>query len=325
VLGDLEEEFADRAAGDLVAARRWYWRQVIRSAAPNFWRRVRHSPRPLRWALMWTLFSFRYVIEGLLQRRDVYSLWYTPAVWCLIAAMMALPVPQVRTKFQVRLLAILCVLGLGPATALGASSPTPERLMIAKFVLTPILLLFIALRFWPRWPRDAAPAIPPPTEFQVRWQPPGELAPWKWTWLTIVVPNTPLGVSGLVLSRAAAEPRAWVRAQEPVIDRTFHATDTLAINAAIHVDRAPIVARLDVLDRDGRLVRSVTPAITLDRLQVQPGPGTEQLSDADMRIAAVGATLPLAGLAAGDYELSLTLMGATGTAHRSERIHVMTG
>jgi hypothetical protein len=34
-LGDLEEEFHERAQRDLTGARHWYWRQAIGSVGPN--------------------------------------------------------------------------------------------------------------------------------------------------------------------------------------------------------------------------------------------------------------------------------------------------
>ncbi|HKJ01964.1 MAG TPA: ABC transporter permease, partial [Longimicrobiales bacterium] len=40
-LGDLEEEFAERAAADEAAARRWYWKQAVGSVAPNLALRAR--------------------------------------------------------------------------------------------------------------------------------------------------------------------------------------------------------------------------------------------------------------------------------------------
>jgi putative ABC transport system permease protein len=47
-LGDLEEEFTERAASDPASARRWYWMQAVGSVAPNVAFRMRRSPNRQR-------------------------------------------------------------------------------------------------------------------------------------------------------------------------------------------------------------------------------------------------------------------------------------
>jgi hypothetical protein len=321
VLGDLEEEFADRAAIDERAARRWYRRQALRSAAPNFVRCVRNNPEPpLRVVTMFLLLSVQGVTTAI-SHRDYNLVWYWPIPTLLAAIVIALP-PKIRTRIQGRVFVTIYLLLL-PVTLVSTVTPRSIRGVVSEFVGLPLLAALFIVRYWPWWPKDAAPMIPPPAEFRVTW--PRESDESEWTWLTVGVPNAPLGLSGLVLSRSDAtstESREWVRAQEPTIDRTFTNSETLVVNAAFRGDGTSMAARIDLVDGAGQIVRSVTPVVTADRLAVLPAPGLESVADVQKQVNAISAKLPLGDLAAGPYSICLTIVGANGTAHNAERVIV---
>ena len=322
VLGDLEEEFADRAGTAPRGARRWYRRQAMRSVGPNLVRRVKND-RQARFAL-WTLgYAGLAGMSNAQQHHDWSLIWYCPIGLFTALLVWKLPRPRLKTRVQSRLLVWLVTVVIVPTTTVGAGGSPDSRHFLTTFVLLPAIALFTIVRFWPRWPATAEPAVKPPDEFLARWRPDAGDDPSGW--LTIGVPNAPCGASGLVFARATGTPRPWVRTAEPTIARSFAPTDTLAIAAAVRGGGAPPVVRLDLLDAGGVIVRTATPVVTRDAFALLPARGLDLVADADRHVDGIAATLPLGGLAPGRYLVSLTIVGAAATAHRDETIAIAPG
>lgn len=139
-LGDLSEEFADRARSDHAGARRWYWRQVIASVGPNVtyrlvrWKRSLASERGD--GMMSTLLTdVRRAIRGMIRE---------PAFHGVLVLTLGLGLGAIATTFSVVYGLILDpfpfpepdrVVGVGTAyPRLGADLGFFENLSPAEYV-----------------------------------------------------------------------------------------------------------------------------------------------------------------------------------------------
>jgi hypothetical protein len=145
--------------------------------------------------------------------------------------------------------------------------------------------------------------------------------------LTLTVPNQPLAMSGLVVSRAVGQTNAVVRPGplylEPTIDRMFDRRSTLRIYAAVRTSDAPARLTCDVLDDMGRTVRSFTPPVEFDDFERLAKPwDVKPAEDPAPHVGRIDLTLPLADLAPGSYRIRVTTTDGTHAAQQEERITV---
>jgi hypothetical protein len=254
VLGDLSEEFVEQhqSAGDR-AARWWYWRQTFTSVVPNVVRRIRNdeNKRFQRGFVLFLIWTPQICAR-------TWEAWHSvPVVLLALVGVAAFvlfsPVlfPRPR-QAQLRVLRPLLVVFIG-ALLLRGLYPAPALVAFeSTYLLAPLGIVIFVLALWRRWPPD-----PPPTEFFVRPRAAADRDPR--TLLTLTVPNQPLAMSGLVVSRAVGQTNAVVRPGplylEPTIDRMFDRRSTLRIYAAVRTSDAPARLTCDVLDDMGRTVR----------------------------------------------------------------------
>jgi putative ABC transport system permease protein len=128
-IGDLQEEFADRVARDGPArARRWYWRQTIRSCLTRCPRRFDHAPaRPRRPLMQHLIHDVRFALR-LLRRAPGFTavvivtlalgIGATTAIFSVVHAALLKPLPFKQPE---RLVTPLN--GTGPTDASGLSYP----------------------------------------------------------------------------------------------------------------------------------------------------------------------------------------------------------
>jgi putative ABC transport system permease protein len=133
VLGDLQEEFADRVARDGPAhARRWYWREAIRSCLTQYPRRFNHALDHRRRPLMQHLIQDVRFALRLLRRTPGFTavvivtlalgIGATTAIFSVVHAALLKPLPF---RHSDRL--VMALNGSGPTDASGLSFPQLQR------------------------------------------------------------------------------------------------------------------------------------------------------------------------------------------------------
>ncbi len=165
----------------------------------------------------------------------------------------------------------------------------------------------------------------PPAELFVRAKANGERDPR--TSLTISVPNEPLAMSGLVLSRVSARTESsghcGVRFYDPTIDRAFDRHTSLRVYAAVRTSGALPRVTCDVLDADGNGVRSFSPQVAFNDFERVTSPwDVKPAEDPAPHVGSIDLTLPLADLLPGDYRVRLTTTDGTNAVAREQRITV---
>ena len=208
---------------------------------------------------------------------------------------------------------------LATVVAIKIFEDTPVEMALLHYVAPALSALFIGVLAWPRWPAD-----PPPREFFVRQKPAPDEDPWNR--LTVVVPNDPLALSGLVVTRTPANGTVSavpIYREQPTIDRTFDRATTLRFYAAIKTSGASPRVTCDVLDDSGAVVRSWSPVVHFgDLVRIAKPWARESLPEALPGIGRIDLTLPLADLEPGAYRIRLTTTDGTHTAQQEERIAV---
>jgi len=325
VLGDLAEEFGEELqhAGDR-AARRWYWRQTITSVAPNVVRRIRNDEDKRFLRGLWLLIIWTPWIGG-----ETWKAWHSVSLVVLalagLAAFLTLSPVFGRhpRQAQVRVLRPLFVLFAATWLVRGLY-PAPTLVAIElKYLLAPAAVLLFAVLLWPWWPPD-----PPLAEFFVRPRPAPDQDPLML--LTLTVPNLPLGLSGLVVSRARANAAPSTGASpsgvlylEPTIDRAFDRGSVLRVCAALKTSGAPARVICEVLDDAGNAVRTLSPPILFEDFERLAKPwDIKPAEDPAPLVGRIDITLPLTDLAPGEYRVRVTTTDGAHAAQQEEHIVV---
>ena len=319
VLGDLLEEFEERRQwSDEAAATRWYWRQAITSLVPNLARRIRNDEEQrIRKVVLWGVWSW-WLIGGVrtLRHRGPDSIF---AAAIAIVTGVAIARARRPSIAQQRVLTPIFLGLLATVLSIDIFAGTKVEMALLHYVAPALSALFIGLLAWPRWPAD-----PPPREFFVRQKPAPDEDPWNR--LTVVVPNDPLALSGLVVTRAPANGSispAPIYREQPMIDRTFDRATTLRFHAAIKTSGAGARVTCDVLDDSGDVVRSWSPVVHFgDLVRIAKPWARESLPEALPGLGRIDLTLSLADLAPGAYRIRLTTTEGIHTAQQEERIDV---
>jgi hypothetical protein len=200
VLGDLQEEFLTtfETRGEHVA-NRWYWRQAITSFVPNVVRRARSVKRRrdlIFGGLSYVVLCGVMILMGSLGRRTVeyplvFALWAVSGLAKVIRGTFGNPARPRSAEYG---LATGVYIVAMIAVALLASATHPWG------VWWTALVGMVGLEAFPWSPSPVRP--PALQEFLVRRLSNSEDD--ASSWLTVSVPNTPLGLSGLILSHAGA-------------------------------------------------------------------------------------------------------------------------
>jgi hypothetical protein len=310
VLGDLEEGFANRAEafGDR-AATAWYWRQTLRSIGPNLLRRLRRD-KPFQQAWLQ-----QFVAAGVL------------AVFCF-----GFPDGRVDSQAATGWFAAMCFVNSGRIPWLDGGPTLLARILmnfVALAVMSiacPPLAILMAFAVRPRKP--SAPAPWPPDAWIVRGPAsPGEL---PFSHLAAIVPNRPLGLSGLVLATSAplvtdgaSNTFEFLGAHVPTIRREFGRATTLRVFTAVYAQGRPISASLQIVDVDDRVVQTIAPVVTLgDMEEVREPWSREATLDTSADFARVDGRFSLADLAPGPYTIRLTVSDGKASKSTGDRISV---
>ncbi len=329
VLGDMQEEFAYISArSGVVAAERWYWRQTLRSIVPNAFRRARNDERRrkrLRAGCWWTLMGLVGVAVVIRNRHDgidilpVTALWLPLGIWNMARAVFATR-PRLR-PIQQQVLAW----PFGAALLAGASvelipSLHARQLAIESMLLAAAMAMGLVIELWPRWPDPA-----PPKEFSV-WID-TELIDGKQRRMTMVVPNAPLGLSGMVLCNGNAAHR--VRALGGILQRKFSSDDTVHIYAALNGVESAAHVTMQVIDASDRVAQAFPADIDSNGIERVRQIRDEDLADDDAPVrqpiehfGRIDVALPLAKFQPGPYRVRLTVQDGTHASVKQDEFVV---
>jgi hypothetical protein len=334
VQGDMREEFV--AIGDRSgarAARRWYWRQAVTSVLPNAVRRLRNDERRLSWfrgglscaaggLLMRSIAGFNHAKLALgaaqwhgLDRERVDSDRTLGQLWMLLGAgviVRALFAKRTRvSRAQHLWAAVLIPSGvMVGCVILQWASPSSLDGRSAMLMWT-FPIAFAGVLLWPWWPKDPAPATV--ADLHVRRKAESEEERHKW--MTVAVPNTPLGMSGLVVSaaREADDPLPPGRLGALTLRRQFATTDTVRIYAALNGVDSGAHATMEVIDTTGQVVRTLPADVSTAGLErvIEPTEDDDEDDGTNRQGAGhfgeVDFKLRLADLEPGPYRVRLTV------------------
>ncbi len=337
VLGDMHEEFvhiSERSGA--AAARRWYWRQALFSIVPNALRRYRNDERRqkrLRDGLQILVMGASYFALGVAgryryfppssQQNDdfpflLFSVMSGPiGLWHVLRAVLAKSMRTRVSSAQRRATFWLVTAMTVGLTIVPLEFPTYSRTHTMTIVLafsSLFLASLVGLNLWPRWPEDP---VAPPLEFFVRKT--ADSDDEKNRWVTVAVPNTPLGLSGLVLSatresNGLSSTAARVRTDAATIRRKFSSAETVRIYAAVNGVQSPAHAEMDVIDGEGRVVRSLPVDVATSGLERVIKADEKDVDEDDapvhetpLRFGGVDVRLPLATFQPGPYRVRLTV------------------
>jgi hypothetical protein len=352
VLGDLHEEFVhlrDRAGA--ATARRWYWKQTVRSIVPNALRRYRNDERRqkechqglriLVLGLMMGLMSLAHTVTlrgnfGAGFGWPYFALYTLSGTFAVVRAIFSKRArffaAQQRAQWWIAGGLFVALLAMSWMFRIylwdhRGDEPVPAIYWLAVAAIT---AASASATFWPWWPKDPAP--PPPTEFFVRKTARSDDEEGRW--MTVAVPNTPLGLSGLVLSAAqgaASEstPAIGVRVEAPTLRRRFSENETVRIYAAVNGAESGASATMEVIDATGHVVRALPIQVATNGLE-----RVIKASDADddedeptprpsERFGQVDVRPPLAQFPPGPYRVRLTVHDAAHSSVQQDGFVVM--
>lgn len=331
VLGDLEEErreIEERSGNS--AARRWYWRQVIRSLWPNLVRRLRGDERRLaqvKGTSYFFVFGALY-LEMARSGEDSSTYRWTMGVLMMGAGLSGVLSAILRrrlTPSRAERRAVFVFLALlVAASAAALHAPWPDGVAdywVVGWLDGALVLLFLALR--PALPQD-----PPPAELLVGLRSEdGRVVSHGVA--TIAVPNEPLGVSGLILGTGAQPKLEFAHllpVQGAMIRRDFTPAESVRVSAVLALPRGAVEATLGLAAADGTVVRSSAVPVGKHLLVEVPKTWDDvAFRDPAEHFGHVDAVLNLAGVAPGDYRIRLTVSDGRRSAIREEAITVRTG
>ncbi len=350
VLGDLQEEFAAIAsASGEAAARRWYRKQAFVSLIPNILRHINADIRrenPLRVLRAWALLIAAFVgmcgpiglvfwaagdpdfLIGIGAGAVLMTAFFCICVLLLIVwprrADGTRRGPAMRRPSGWRAATIWgTFIVLDGMQAIVGHGPSPA---IGTLALTGALLVW----FWPSRKVPAAIA-----EYSVRTP---AIAMGRESngniYLLTTVSEAPLAMSEPLVGIVAPvqipdEDRIdGVTPMKPTIERTFSHRDSVRLAAAVNLKAGPASGRLDVLNSQNSIVKTVAAALTPATLQrpvrrVFAGVNEPPIDDSKAPpIGQLDITLPLIDLAPGKYCLRLSAVDAVATSHQDTEIEV---
>ena len=284
ILGDLNEEFQDLVERKgLAAARRWFWQQALRSTWPNLTRRLRGDQHRL---IMWILAASLMLYDSLFSKR--------------------LRGRTVSNHLQNRRQKI--VWSVGYVAVMVALATIADALDLNEAQLATGTIVFLLVLF--AWPRRARTA----KEFTVRHKLTADVE--REALLAVTVPNVPLGLSELVLSRGAVgEPGTPMHAYDEAPDDEFSNGESVRVYAVANLSAdVSAVALVELIDSDRRVVRSIKVAIVRGALE-QTSDNWSDFADNDPadHFGQIDVKLALAGLAPGVYRVRMSVLGQRTT------------
>jgi hypothetical protein len=220
-------------------------------------------------------------------------------------------------RSQLRMRRIIATAGLVMLLLLWMQGLSASRL-IGAWLFT--ILVSETLRFWRRWRPDD-----PPAEFAVGIK---SLTPAPGQpHVVTTVPNSPLGLSDLVLCRPSTGSGARaVWTDESTIQRTFSQTEAFRVCAAVNVGDRPASAAVDVVDASGRTARHLDAKVVVGGLAAVPR-SWDDLVEADPpdHFGRLDATVDLRDLVPGRYTVRLTVTDGEQLSARVEPITIDAG
>lgn len=322
ILGDLEEEHtALRRTAGSAAADRWYWRQVLRSIAPNLWRRLRADPRRearfhsgLRAIAMGVLFLVPSLFVT--SRRVPATVpieWILCTIFGLCQVIVALVYRRVEAPSRQRRMLSWWSAGILSFWLIAGS----WQLIPAGWLSVIVFGWLLALAMWPVWPRLPADLG---ADFRVQPKDGSGLGSAAW-WLEL--PAESLGLSGLVLSRdwgVTASAHA-ARLPQVTIDRTFPPSARVRVRAAVNLSGRGERASVELLDCQGKQVWQAPAPLIVGKLVEVPA-SLDQLADRDPadHFGLIDEALPLATLEPGSYRLRVTVANDIFQSSHSDEV-----
>lgn len=321
VLGDLHEEFIVIARDNPADATHWYWSQAIRSVGPNLARRLRQRAAHARQMetdedrksrLRARTCGATFVLCGLAmvprhgEFTQLASAYLTAFGVVVVVASFLARRPVDPSGIAVRrrrynVFSLCYFLAYCPRLLVGRTHMTLDAQLVLQLIGLSVLV-------WPeRYWVFGAPAIRPLAP-QIRTPFIGsQLARDGSVCLTVDAPDTPASLGDPILVR---EPETRIG-----IDRRYSSADTLRVFAVVgEGDDRPDV-RLDVIDPQGQVLRSVVPSLE----SVELVNGSLPVRVPKVPVAQIDQTVSLHDLSSGVYLVRLTASdGTTSTEKYAE-------
>jgi len=317
ILGDLQEDHASIAqAKGAVAARRWYWHQVLSSIAPNLWRRLRADQRRSRlfYSGLWTMaIGLSWGVIALFPRSEPAMMpFFWPFYFLSGATQSAVGLCKKRLNGSKRRL-LVARWSLGALCLTGFAAAYWNLVTITEVAWT-ISLIGLVVAALPNGPDERAEA-----RVQMKGASPTEARAWSFD-----LPTEPLGLSGLVLHR----PRPGI-SREPdrlppvTIERTFAPQERIRLRAAVNLGHGGEQTSVELLDSQGKQVWQAQAPLTTGTLVEVPA-SLDDIADRDPgdHFGLIDQALSFEGLALGRYRLRVTVTDGIQSSSADEVITI---